>query len=150
MKISLVMIKVTLDSMMTKPFDSLDQTFDITPSEEVKPIKKVKPIIVSDKSEDRQKDYTYARAQLYDIVEKMQESLNGAMEVAQQSEHPRAFEVCFQGAKHAADVVEKIGDLHKKMDDLEKEKPQAQATQVQNNMFVGSTTELMKMLKDNK
>jgi len=149
MKISLVMTKVTLDWMMS---NSLDNTFDITPVdvELPKPIKKPKPIIVSDKAEDREKDYTYARSQLYNIVEKMQESIDDAMNIAQQSEHPRAFEVVFQGAKHAADVVEKIGDLHKKMDALEKDKPQAQVSQVQNNMFVGSTADLMKMLKDNK
>jgi len=130
---------------------SLDETFDITPSELPKPIKKPKPIIVSDKSEDKEKDYTYARAQLYDIVEKMQESINDAMEVAQQSEHPRAYEVVFNGAKNAADVVEKITDLHKKMNDLEREEPKQQSTsQVQNNLFVGSTSELMKMLKENK
>ena len=132
--------------------ESFDKTFDITkPDVELpKPIKKPKPIIVSNKDEDREKDYTYARAQLYDIVEKMQESINDAMDVAQQSEHPRAYEVVFNGAKNAADVVEKITDLHKKMDDLEKEKPQQQVSQVQNNMFVGSTAELMKMLKENK
>ena len=137
---------------MAKSFESLDETFDITPSEPVpKPMKRVKPIIEIDKDADREKDYTYARSQLYNIVDKMQESLNGAMEVAQQSEHPRAFEVCFQGAKHAADVVDKIADLHKKMSDLEKDDPKPQTTQnVQNNMFVGSTAELMKMLKENK
>ncbi len=131
---------------------SLDDTFDIAkPDVEIpKPIKKPKPIIVSDKSEDREKDYTYARAQLYDIVEKMQESLSDALEVAQQSEHPRAYEVVFNGAKNAAEVVEKIGDLHKKMDELEKEKPTPQAQNVQNNMFVGSKAELMKMLKENQ
>ena len=131
---------------------SLDDTFDLAkPDVELpKPIKKPKPIIVSNKSEDKEKDYTYARAQLYDIVEKMQESINDAMDVAQQSEHPRAYEVVFNGAKNAADVVEKITDLHKKMDDLEKEKPQQQVSQVQNNMFVGSTAELMKRLKENK
>ena len=138
---------------MDKSFDSLDQTFDITetPAPTPKPIKKVKPIIKIDKGEDREKDYTYARAQLYDIVEKMHESLNDAMDVAQQSEHPRAYEVVFNGAKHAADIVDKLADLHKKMNDLEKEDPKPAAThQVQNNMFVGSTSELMKMLKENQ
>ena len=137
---------------MTKSFESLDQTFDITPAEAPapKPIKKPKPIVLSNKSEDREKDYTYARAQLYDIVEKMQESINEAMEVAAESQHPRAFEVVFNGAKNAADVVDKIADLHKKMDDMEKDKPQQAVSQVQNNMFVGSTAELMKMLKENK
>ena len=138
---------------MDKSFDSLDQAFDITvtPEEAPKPVKKVKPIIQVDKGEDREKDYTYARAQLYNIVEKMQEGLSDAMEVAQQSEHPRAYEVVFNGAKHTADIVDKLADLHKKMNDLEKEDPKpAAATQVQNNMFVGSTSELMKALKEMK
>ena len=138
---------------MAKPFESLDETFDITPTEVVpKAIKKVKPIIERDKEEDTRKDYTYARSQLYSIVEKMQEALDGAMEVASQSEHPRAFEVVFNGARHAADTVEKLTDLQKKMNDLEKDDPKPAATgpNVQNNMFVGSTAELMKMLKENK
>ena len=137
---------------MAKSFDALDETFDITPTEIApKAIKKAKPIIETDRDEDSQKDYTYARAQLYNIVDKMQEALDGAMEVAQQSEHPRAFEVVFNGARQAADTVEKLADLQKKMNDLQKEdtKPAA-GPSVQNNMFVGSTTELMKMLKDNK
>ena len=138
---------------MAKSFDALDDTFDITPAEVApKAIKKAKPIIETDRGEDNQKDYTYARSQLYNIVEKMQEALDGAMEVAQQSEHPRAFEVVFNGARHAADTVEKLADLQKKMNDLEKEdiKPASSGPSVQNNMFVGSTAELMKMLKDNK
>lgn len=139
---------------MNNSFDDLDNTFDITPqtpeeepkAEIVK--KKTKPIVVSDKSEDKEKDYQYARAQLYDIVEKMQESLNTAMEVAENSEHPRAFEVVFNGAKNAADVVEKIGDLHKKMRDLTPEDTSVQQNNTQNNVFVaGTTEELVKMLK---
>tara|TARA_B100000073_G_scaffold324699_1_gene307845 strand:+ start:310 stop:723 length:414 start_codon:yes stop_codon:yes gene_type:complete len=137
---------------MDNSFESLDQTFDITPvvDEAPKPVKRVKPIIEVNKAEDRQKDYTYARSQLYNIVEKMQESVSEAMEVAMEQQHPRSFEVAFAGAKHAADIVDKLADLHKKMNDLEKEEPQTQTTQVQNNMFVGSTSELLKMLKENK
>ena len=132
-------------------FDSLDETFN-TKTEEQLPVlkKKAKAIRISDKSEDKEVDYQYARAQLIDIVEKMQESLHGAMEVAEQSDHPRAYEVVFNGAKNAAEVVEKIGDLHKKMDDMDKEETKITATNVQNNMFLGSTAELMKMLKENK
>ena len=136
---------------MSKSFDALDDTFDITPTDVTpKAIKKVKPIIEVDRGVDREKDYTYARAQLYNIVEKMQESLSDAMDVAQQSEHPRAYEVVFNGAKNAADVVDKIADLHKKMNDLEKEQPNIQATQnnTTNNVFVGSTADLMKALKE--
>ena len=100
-------------------FDSLNDCFDITPvGEDPKPIKKTKPLIVSDKGEDKEKDYQYARAQLYDIVEKMQETLNGAMEVAQQSDHPRAYEVAGQLIKQVGDVTEKLGDLQTKMKKL--------------------------------
>jgi hypothetical protein len=130
-------------------FDSLDNTFDIVPSGEVRPVKKQKPLIISDKSEDKEKDYQYARAQLYDIVEKMQESLDGAMEVAQQSDHPRAYEVVFNGAKNASDVVDKLADLHKKMADVEKEETKAQVNQTQNNIYMaGTTAELMKLIKE--
>ena len=138
---------------MAKHFDSLDDVFDITPVEveETKPVKKKgKPLIVSDKEEDKEKDYQYARANLYDIVEKMQESLNDAMEVAQESQHPRAFEVVFNGAKHAADVVEKLTDLQKKVKELDKDETKVQQTNTQNNVFLGSTEELMKMLKQQK
>ena len=140
-------------------FDSLNDTFDVSAEivkveEEptVKPIKRnKKPLIISDKGEDKEKDYQYARAQIYDIVEKMQESLNGAMEVAQQSDHPRAYEVVFQGAKHTADAVEKLQDLHKKMTDAESKAEAAAVNQTQNNIFMsGSTAELLKMLKENK
>ena len=135
---------------MANHFDSLDETFDITPVEEVKPVKKEKPLIISDKETDKEKDYQYAGGQLYDIVEKMQESLNDAMEVAAESQHPRAFEVVFNGAKHAADVVEKITDLQKKIKDLEKDETKVQQTNTQNNIFMGSTSDLMKMLKESQ
>ena len=137
--------------------EDLDKTFNIQPDEvesleiiEKKP--KIKPLVLSDKVEDREKDYQYARAQLYDIVEKMQESLNTAMEVAQESEHPRAFEVVFNGAKNAADVVDKINDLHKKMKDLEVEEVKVQQhNNTTNNVFMsGSTAELINMLKEQK
>ena len=133
-------------------FDSIDDVLDITPVGEAQPIKRnKKPLIISDKGEDKEKDYQYARAQIYDIVEKMQESLNGAMEVAQQSDHPRAYEVVFQGAKHTADAVEKLQDLHKKMTDAEMKAEAASVNQTQNNIFMsGSTAELLKMLKENK
>ena len=137
---------------MAKHFDSLDETFDIQPEVEVlKPTKKKKDaLIISDKSEDKEKDYQTARAQLHNLVDKMQEALDGALEVAQESDHARAYEVVFQGAKHTADVVEKLADLQKKMKDLEKvEEVNVQQTNVQNNFYMSGTTEdIMKMLKE--
>ena len=139
---------------MAGNFDSLDETFDITPVEveEVKPVRrKEKPLIISDKETDKEKDYQYARGQLYNILDKMQETLDGAMEVAAESQHPRAFEVAFNGAKHAADVVEKLTDLQKKTKELEAEDvKQVQQNNTQNNVFLGSTEDLMKMLKQQK
>lgn len=132
-------------------FKDLDETFDIVPSE-VTPVEKPKTPKLSSKSEDREKDYEYVRAQLYNIVEKMQQSIDGAMETAEQTNHPRAYEVAMNGAKNAADVVEKISDLHKKMKELEVEEVKVQQTNTtNNNVFLsGSTAELMQMLKDNK
>lgn len=113
---------------------------------------KQKPLVVSDTKEDQTKDYQYARAQLYDIVEKMQETLNDAMDTAAHSQHPRAYEVVFNGAKNAADVVDKIADLHKKMKDLEVEevKVQQHNTTTNNIMMSGSTAELIQMLKESQ
>ena len=142
---------------MTKEVnDQLDNEFGITKDEpvevevvktELKGIKKA----AGEVTKDTDKDYKYMRAQLYDIVEKMQESLNDAMDVAHDSQHPRAYEVVFNGAKNAADVVEKIGDLHKKMKDLEVEevKVQQNNTTTNNIMMTGSTAELIQMLKEN-
>lgn len=131
-------------------FDSLDETFDIVPSPVEKQLKKQKPLVLSDKSEDRDKDYQHVRASLYNLVDKMQEALDGALEVAQQSDHPRAYEVALNGAKNAAEVVEKITDLHKKVKDLEVEEVKVQQNNTTNNnvFMTGSTADLMMMLKE--
>ena len=135
---------------MSKHFDSLDDAFDVE-TEVLKPIKRKKDaLIVSDKSEDKEKDYQTARAQLHNIVDKMQEALDGALEVAQESDHPRAYEVVFAGAKHTADVVDKLADLQKKMRDLDKvEEVKVQQTNTQNNIYMQGTTEdIMRMIKE--
>ena len=99
-----------------------------------------------DVSEDRDKDYEYTRGELYSLIDKGQEAVNGALEVAQESGHPRAFEVAVAAMKHVADMTDKLADLHKKMKDLDEDK--SGPTKVTNNaMFVGSTSELQKMLK---
>lgn len=143
---------------MTKEhFDELDDKFDVEPqSEDVEIVqqtpRKMRKVQESDPKQDQHKDYQYARAQLYDIVEKMQESINDAMDVAHDSQHPRAYEVVFQGAKAAADVVDKLADLQKKMKDLNVEEEQkVQQTNTQNNIYMsGSTADLIKMLKESK
>lgn len=143
--------------MKKEHFDELDNKFEVEPQPEDVEIveqtpRKMKKVQESDPKQDQQKDYQYARAQLYDIVEKMQESINDAMDVAQESQHPRAYEVVFQGAKAAADVVDKLADLQKKMKDLSVEDEQkVQQTNTQNNIYMsGSTADLIKLLKENK
>ena len=97
-------------------------------------------------SDDVEKDYDYTRANLYSLIEKGQESLNGIMELAGESASPRAYEVAGQIIKSVADTTDKLLDLQKKVKEVDEEK--RKPTQVTNNaVFVGSTTELQKMLK---
>ena len=98
-------------------------------------------------SDDIEKDYDYTRANLYSLIEKGQESLNGIMELAGESASPRAYEVAGQNLKSVADTTDKLMELQKRVNevDVDKGKP----TQVTNNaVFVGSTSDLSKMLKD--
>ena len=97
--------------------------------------------------DDRQKDYEYTRGELYTLIDQGQEAVRGALEVAQESGHPRAYEVAVAAMKHVADMTEKLQDLHKKMKDLDEEK-KGPSRVTNNAMFVGSTTELQKMLKE--
>ena len=130
-------------------FDSIDDALDITDrGAEImkkepasKPVKKVK----SDK-QDLTKDYEYSRAQLYSLVEKGQEAIQGALEVAQSTDHPRAYEVAGNLIKNVADIADKLLDTQKKLKDIEEEKPKGPST-VNNSVFVGSTAELQKILK---
>ena len=132
---------------MSERDSKLDAILDI--ESDIK--EKTAVVKLPDRTENVETDYRYARENLYNLVERGQDAIDGILELSKETEHPRAYEVALNGAKAMSEVVEKLADLHKKMDDLEKEKPTVQATQnVQNNMFVGSTAELMKMLKDNK
>ena len=110
--------------------------------EEPKPVKKERE---ADK-DDRTKDYEYTRGELYSLIDQGQEAVRGALEVAQESGHPRAYEVAVAAMKHVADMTEKLQDLHKKMKDLDEEK-KGPSKVTNNAMFVGSTAELQKMLK---
>ena len=100
-----------------------------------------------DLSEEIQKDYEYTRANLYSLIEKGQESLNGIMELADQNASPRANEVAGQIIKSVADTTDKLMELQKKVKEIDEDK--GKPTQVTNNaVFVGSTSDLSKMLKD--
>jgi len=99
-----------------------------------------------DVSEDRDKDYEYTRGELYSLIDQGQEAVRGALEVAQESGHPRAYEVATNAMKQVADMTDKLMDLQKKVKDLDEEK-KGPSKVTNNAMFVGSTAELQKMLK---
>ena len=98
--------------------------------------------------DDITKDYEYTRGNLYSIIEKGQEAINGILELAQESEMPRAYEVAGQLIKSVSDATDKLMDLQKKLKDVEEETQQKGPSTVNNALFVGSTNELAKMLKD--
>ena len=96
---------------------------------------------------DIEKDYDYTRGNLYSIIEKGQEAINGILELAQESEMPRAYEVAGQLIKSVSDATDKLMDLQKKLKDVEEETQSKGPSTVNNALFVGSTAELQKMLK---
>ena len=96
---------------------------------------------------DIEKDYDYTRANLYSLIEKGQESLNGIMELAGESASPRAYEVAGQIIKSVADTTDKLMELQKKVKEVDEEKQQTTNNVTNNAVFVGSTSDLSKMLK---
>ena len=137
---------------MSKKFEKLNETFN-TDTEEVSivnaevetEIEKIEKI--SSSVDDIKKDYEYSRGNLYSIIEKGQEAINGILELAQESEMPRAYEVAGQLIKNVSDATEKLMDLQKKMKEVMEEKQQKGPTNVTNALFVGSTADLSKFLK---
>jgi hypothetical protein len=96
--------------------------------------------------EESDNDYKYQRENFYRLVERGQDAIDGILELAKESEHPRSYEVAGQLIKNVADVTEKLGELQLKMQKL-KEVPSNAPKNVTNALFVGSTSELQKMLK---
>ena len=134
---------------MTKKFDGLNDAFNVDGeviSSQIesteKEIEKIKSTV-----DDIKKDYEYTRGNLYSIIEKGQEAINGILELAQESEMPRAYEVAGQLIKNVADATDKLMDLQKKLKDVEESKQSKGPTNVTNALFVGSTAELSKLLK---
>ena len=125
-------------------FDPIDEALNIEVSKTPK-INHVKKEDTSDN--DVTKDYDYTRANLYALIEKGQETLNGIMELAGDSASPRAFEVAGQIIKSVADTTDKLMDLQKKVKEVEEEKTKTTNNVTNNALFVGSTSELSKMLK---
>nr|BAR32981.1 terminase DNA packaging enzyme small subunit [uncultured Mediterranean phage uvMED] len=132
-----------------KNFDSIEEALNVdtevveTPKKETR-----KNQLAKVEGNDSEKDYEYSRAQLYSLVEKGQEAVNGILELAQESDSARAYEVAATTIKAVADTTDKLIDLQQKMKDLEQDpnKP----TNVTNALFVGSTAELSKLIKKQK
>jgi predicted nucleic acid-binding Zn-ribbon protein len=133
---------------MTKKFDDLNETFNVAGEIVSKEIESVEQKVekIAKESDDLKKDYEYTRGNLYSIIEKGQEALNGILELAQESEMPRAYEVAGQLIKNVADATDKLIDLQKKLKDIDEQKVKG-PTNVTNALFVGSTAELSKLLK---
>jgi len=133
--------------------NNLDDAFNITPTEVevdetdvVVGVDREKPDRLT--KDDIEKDYEYTRGNLYSIIEKGQEAINGILELAQDSEMPRAYEVAGQLIKSVSDATDKLMDLQKKVKDVNEDAPQKGPNTVNNALFVGSTAELAKLLKN--
>lgn len=130
-------------------FDGLDEVFEVT-SDIVKESTPAEIVEPPKKDSDIRDDYEYSRAQLYTLISKGQEAVQGALDLAQQSDHPRAYEVAGQLIKSVGDVTDKLIDLQKKVNEIENPKKGNQPQNVTNALFVGSTSELSKLLKQQK
>ena len=131
----------------------LDKAFNIAPTEVVVEETEIEKSTVGIQKPDRlskddiEKDYEYTRGNLYSIIEKGQEAINGILELAQESEMPRAYEVAGQLIKSVSDATDKLMDLQKKLKDVNEEDTKKGPTNVTNALFVGSTADLAKLIK---
>ena len=134
---------------MTKKFDELNDAFNI--SGDIIPTESTEVGISKPERHERndiEKDYEYTRGNLYSIIEKGQEAINGILELAQDSEMPRAYEVAGQLIKSVSDATDKLMDLQKKVKDVNEDSPTKGPSTVNNALFVGSTADLAKLLKN--
>lgn len=143
---------------MSKNFDKINKVLNIENVEEqntsiiksdcdVELVKRDKIAVEQVLVNDIKKDYEYTRANLYSLIEKGQEAINGIMELAGESDSPRAYEVAGQLIKSVGDVTDKLIDLQKKLKDVEEDVVKTTNNVTNNAVFVGSTSELSKLLK---
>lgn len=131
-------------------FEDIDKALNIEVTSTKSEVVGIEPTKIQTSNNDIdqiQKDYEYTRGNLYSLVEKGQEAINGILELAQESDSPRAFEVAGQLIKNVGDVTDKLLDLQKKMKDINKEEKGGPTTVTNNAVFVGSTSDLQKFLK---
>ena len=127
----------------------LDNAFNITPEVEVESVEVKEPVGIQKPptKDDITRDYEYTRGNLYSIIEKGQEAIDGILELAQESDMPRAYEVAGQLIKSVSDATDKLMDLQKKLKDVNEEQQTKGPNTVNNALFVGSTAELAKLIK---
>ena len=131
-------------------YDPIDEALNV--KSEIIPtpehvVSKKKNEIKKVEGQDVGKDYDYTRGNLYSLIEKGQEAINGIMEVAGETASPRAYEVAGQLIKSVADTTDKLMDLQKKVKEVEEDANKTTNNVTNNALFVGSTSELSKMLK---
>ena len=130
--------------MSKEDMSGLDEVFNVDESPEAEVIPKTNKLHLS-KGEDVDKDYEYARGNLYSLIDKGQEAVNGALDLAMSSDHPRAYEVAGQLIKNVGDVADKLMALQKDKKNVKEEGAKKVVTN--NAFFMGSTAYLQKMLK---
>jgi len=131
--------------IMSNGFENLDVTFNTETSIVERQSAEIE--VVASNKEDIKKDYEYTRANLYSLIEKGQEAINGIMELAGEGGSPRAYEVAGQLIKSVADTTDKLIDLQKKLKEVEEDSPKTTNNVTNNALFVGSTADLSKLLK---
>ena len=138
---------------MTKLEDKVNEILGIEPENKptLESIVKVEnppvPRIEDTNKSDVDNDYKYSRDNYYDLIQKGQEAIEGILEIAKEGQHPRAYEVAGQLITNVAQTVDKLQDLQKKLKEL-KTATKGADTKIQNALFVGSTAELQKMLRN--
>jgi len=132
---------------MNNSYDGLDEALNI--KSEIVNVEKENQLakVESSNQGDIKKDYEYTRANLYSLIEKGQEAINGIMELAGEGGSPRAYEVAGQLIKSVGDVTDKLIDLQKKLKEVEEDSVKSPNMVTNNAVFVGSTSELSKLLK---
>ena len=134
--------------MTIKVDEKLDELLDI--QGEIVEVEKNLPILsksMHSKQEEQNSDYKYSREVFYGLVERGQDAIEGILDIARESEHPRVYEVAGQLIKTVGETTEKLIDLQAKVKELDKD--DSIPDKVQNNLFVGSSTELQRLLKQN-
>ena len=133
----------------TNKYDGIEDALNVD-SEIVPAAPKAEIVDTTATKDQLKKDYEYTRGNLYSLIEKGQEAVDGILEVAQESDQPRTYEVAGQLIKHVGDVADKLVDLQKKVNEIENPKKTKEVNTTNNTMFVGSTADLAKFLKQQK